>query len=121
MPDIPAESPLTIAAHPVTRVYCNDEALVCYERDGADIIRLNEVSPERSRSEARRRCKSLLDFLFRGGIVDLSSLAMHEPISTSKTGLSYRQLAEQTTVAIAQSKAKEAEREAMFAAKRKRR
>ena len=118
----PEESPLTISAHPVTRVYCDEQALVCYERDGAAPIQLNTVSPQRSRQEAVRRCRAMVDGVSKGtplAQVDLSSFEFLMPISTTGVGLNYRQLMEQTYLAVQRSKELEVKLIEQFNAKRK--
>lgn len=112
-------------AHPVLRVYCDKEGIVCYERDGADPVRLNQVSPAASRRAAVQRCRSLLMMQSSKPVkhsqeLDLQALEFMIPISPSGSGLSYRLLAEQTFLAIEQSKKIELERTAMFEAKKKR-
>lgn len=123
MSEMPAaESPLAASAHPVTRVFCDDLGLICYERDGASPIHLNTVSPDRSRREARRRCRALIDQTSHGApiaSVDLSAIEFLIPISVTGKGLNCRQLAEQTFMAIERSKIVEAERTVEFNAKRK--
>ena len=123
MPDpLAVESSLVVAAHPVIRVYCDDQGIVCYERAGADPIQLNTVSPERSRREAIRRCRAMIDGVSKGAPiaqVDLSSFEFLAPISATGLGLSYRQLAEQTFQALERSKQVEAQCRDQFDAKRK--
>lgn len=107
------ENPLSVAGHVVTRVFCNDEGLVCYERDGLPPQRLNEVSPARSRKAALERCKALLDMIPEGDVTRLL------PISATGTGLTYDQLKEQTYYACKKSREVEAQREDMMAARMK--
>lgn len=111
-------------AHPVMRVYCDTEGIICYERDGADPVRLNQVSPESSRRSAVQRCRALLDMQATKKItsahdIDLNAIEFMMPISPTGLGLTFRQLAQQTLEAMEKSKMVEVERTAMFEAKKK--
>lgn len=110
------DSPLTAAAHPVTRVYCDDEGIVCYERANADPIRLNQVSPKRSRKTAGERLLGLLDM-----IPDEHAIERDFPISRTGMGLTYNQLKMQTVEAVLKSREIEGVRVEDLEAKRKKR
>lgn len=105
--------PLTAAAHPVTRVYCNESGIVCYERMGAEPLLLNSISPKRSRVEALRRCVGLLD-----SIPDENSIERNMTISLTGVGLTYNQLKMQTFQACGQSKQIEAKRREELSSRR---
>lgn len=110
------ESPLLVSKHPVTRVYCDAEGIVCYERDGASPIRLNQVSPRRSRVEALRRCVALLE-----SIPDEYSPERDFPISTTGIGISYNQLKMQTYQSCMKSREVETQRAELFKKKERKR
>lgn len=107
------KNPFLAPAHPVTRVYCDGEGIVCYERSGVEPIRLNEVSPRRSRDTAKERLFALLD------MVEENSIERDFPISRTGHGLTYNQLKMQTVQACLQSKDIEAKRKDEFEKKRK--
>jgi hypothetical protein len=89
-----------IRNHPITRVYVDDQALVCYERYEAEPVYLNMVSPLQSRRAAKERAEAVLDCAptFEGMEV------WDVPISeTTGRGLTYRQLVMQTRAAIERS------------------
>lgn len=105
-------SPLEVSSHVVTRVYCDNDGLVCYERDGAEDIKLNAVSPKRSRVEALRRADSLLDGMLHDTDGSASDIALNMalPISITGNGLTYGQLKTQTMDAVLKSRKVEAEK-----------
>ena len=109
-------SPLKVAAHPITRVACDAEGIVFYERYDAEPIRLNAVSPKRSRQEALRRCVALLDAL-----PGEQAMERDFPISASGRGLSYNQLKQQTFEVCKRSQDIEGERRQELNEKRSRR
>lgn len=114
---IPGEdNTLQAAGYPVTRVYCDGRALVCYERDGAAPIRLNEVSPSRSRKAALERCIALLDM-----VPDERAVERDFPISSTGHGLTRNQLKAQTMEACMRSREIEKKLKNEFDAKVKRR
>lgn len=90
-------NPLTATAHPVTGVYCDAEGIVCYERYNATPIRLNQLSPRRSRDVAKERLFGLLD------MVDEKDVERDFPISRTGDGLTYNQLKMQTVAACQKS------------------
>lgn len=108
-------NPFEASAHPVMRVYCDEEAIVCYERYEASPIRLNAVSPARSRNEALKRCIGLI------AAVPEHSQERMWPISKTGRGLSYEQLKSQTAAACRLSKELEKKRELEFADKKRKR
>lgn len=108
------ESPFIVQAHPVTRVYCDEEGIVCYERSGAEPIRLNQVAPKRSRQSAKERLFAIMD------MSDEYSVERDFPISTTGYGLTCNQLKMQTVEACLKSRDIEAERFEAFKKKQKR-
>ena len=108
-----AHRALEAKAYPVTRVYCSDDGIVCLEREGTTPIRLNELSPKRSRIAALKRCQALLE------LIPEHDPARGFPISDTGKGLTYSQYREQTYVACLQSNEIEARR--VHAAEEKRR
>jgi hypothetical protein len=105
-------NPLSVAAHPVTRVYCNSDGIICYERDNAEPIMLNQISPKRSRVAALQRCVSLLD-----GETD--EIVRRCPISPTGVGLTYNELRQQTAQACLESRQLEGARAEEIDAKRR--
>ena len=89
--------------HPVTKVYCDDGAFVCYERDGASPIVVDAASPLHSRRAAFRRMLALLRGAKREAQVSGSEVVFMLPISQTGRGLTYIQLQQQTEEAIASS------------------
>lgn len=91
------QNPIRVSAHPVTRVYCDKHGIVCYERHHDTPIRLDQVSPKRSRLEALRRCDALLD-------ENKDELMRRMPISSTGIGLTYNDLKVQTYNACLKSR-----------------
>ena len=105
---------LKVQAHPVTRVYCNEIGIVCYERKGAEPILLNTIEPKRSRQEALRRCVAILD-----EVPDENSYLRNIPIAVTGEGLTRNQLKRQTFDAVLKSREiEQRRREAMKASRR---
>jgi hypothetical protein len=95
---------LQAAAHPVTRVYCDVDGIVCYERYGAEPILLDGLSPKESRKAALQRCVALMDDQPDDG------LSRDMPISATGVGLTRNELKRQTVQACNRSKIVEAQR-----------
>ena len=92
------ENPLAASAHPVMEVYCDAEGIVCYRRHNAAPLRLNQLSPRRSRDVAKERLFGLLD------MVDEKDVERDFTISRAGMGLTYNQLKMQTVVACQKSR-----------------
>ena len=90
---------LRVQSAPVTKVYCDEYGIVCYERYQTSPILLNAVSPKRSRQEALRRCLALLD-----EVPDEHGMERDFPISVTGLGLSRNQLRQQTYDACLKSR-----------------
>jgi len=99
-----AAEAIRVAAHPVTRVYCDVDGIVCYERYGAEPILLNGLSPKASRVAALQRCNAMLEEQPDDG------LSRDLPISATGLGLTRNQLKMQTWDACKRSKIVEQER-----------
>jgi hypothetical protein len=84
--------------HPIVRVICDKEGIICYERLGAPSIMLKPGNPSGSRSEAQLRCIAMLE-----------SLPSRRPelrftkISSTVEGITYEELRLQTIAACDQS------------------
>jgi hypothetical protein len=102
---------IRVAAHPVTRVYCDADGIVCYERYGANPILLNGLSPKESRVAALQRCNAMLEEQPDDG------LSRDLPISATGVGITRNQLKLQTAQACKRSKVIEQERKAKMDAK----
>jgi len=89
------------SAHVVTRVFCQQDGVICYERDGAPAILLAS-SPRASREEAQARCIALLGMAGEPGRMP-NDFEMNITISSSGHGLTYKQLFDQTRAMLAQS------------------
>lgn len=107
---------LEIQAHPVTRVYCDELGIVCFERHQAEPLKLSIGDPKRSRISALRRVEALLDG-FRGNETDFRRLL---PVSETGVGLNYEQLREQVVRACYKSREVEARRREQFEKKKER-
>jgi hypothetical protein len=94
------KSILEVAAHPVTQVYVDENAIVCYERFEADPIKLNAVSPLRSRQAAKKRADAACEHAPEINGRHLWDVRIAE---TLDVGLTYRELVAQTRMAIEQS------------------
>jgi hypothetical protein len=95
---------LEVMAHPITAVYVDERALVCYERFEASPLILNLVSPLRSRITAKERAEAALEHAPEVNGVRLYDVTISE---TRQVGLTYRELVLQTRKAIEDSYALE--------------
>lgn len=107
-------NPIEVAAHPVIKVFCDQEGIVCYARHQEAPIRLDQVSPKRSRVAALERCAGLLKNYPEG------TPERDMPISITGLGLTYEQLKIETYEACLRSREIEAERTEAAEAKRAR-
>lgn len=102
-PDETVEESLFREGHPVTRVFCDSDGIICYERDGAPSIRLGST-PKMSRKTALNRCLSMLQYCdkncdFPGDF----NPERNFPISLVGT-MTYNELKTQTAAACIKSK-----------------
>lgn len=107
---------LEVQAHPVTRVYCDELGIVCFERHQAEPLKMAVGDPKRSRVAALRRVEALLD-TFRGNETDFRRMM---PISDTGVGLTYDALREQVVQACQQSREIQARRDEQFQQKKDR-
>ena len=109
-----------LLGHPINRVYCDEFAMICYGRVGADSITLGTTS-KGSRIKALNSCISMLEACDRGSLMKgEDNPGRHQRISdASDKGLTYNELKEQTYKACVDSKAMEQSRS--FKAKAKKR
>jgi len=103
-------SHLEVAAHPVTRVYCDELGIIRFERQDADPIVLAPGDPKRSRVAALRRVEAILE-PFHG---DENDPMRKFPISDTGVGISYDGIREETIRACEKSKRIEKERKQKF-------
>jgi len=107
---------LELMAHPVTAVYVDERALVCYERFEAAPLFLNSVSPVRSRIAAKERAEAALEHAPDVNGTKLYDVTISE---VKQAGLTYRELVLQTRRAVEDSYALEKQLNAKAVAKAK--
>ena len=89
---------------PVTKVYCDEVGIVCYEREGAASIPLGST-PGASRLAALRRCDALLEYCKHNSNTPSEYTTKRTTrISPYGKGVTYAELADQTLAACKTSK-----------------
>jgi hypothetical protein len=90
--------------HPVTKVYCDENGLVCYERRDAEPITLGPGTPGSSRRDALRRARALEREKDHAARRDGDDLLWRLPNSQTGYGLSSLELLAQTVAAVKRSR-----------------
>lgn len=96
--------------HPVTRVYCDENGIIIYERHNAESLPISPGSPRRSRIEALRRADATIEgvkFAMKSMKAIDGHILYKSPISASGIGLTYDEYYVQTYHAALKSREEE--------------
>jgi hypothetical protein len=97
--------------HPVTRVYCDGNGFIVYERHNADPVPVDPDTPHVSRKAALRRChettRAIRHQMEKAPAFE-ARIMYQRPISATGIGLSYQEYYEQTYQAVQRSREVEA-------------